>query len=223
MYEPIIRDFFSALFEDNPEDVRSSLLNYPELVELKNEKGESALHLAKSADIASVLIEFGADVNAKDLYSWTPLHFQENLDLAKTLISHNALVDARGNNGRTPLHCAVYKNATQIVRLLLENNANPNLQENTDGQTPLHLAVDERNFETLGLLFEYSANPNICDIDGWTPLYLSLIGGDADPKVSLFLLEHGADPNIQESNSGLTPLHVAAEEQDSEIGNTSAV
>ena len=51
----------------------------------------------------------------------------------------------RGNdNGDTPLHHAVKIGRQDLIRLLVEKGAEPNI-ENGDGMTSLMLAMDQRN------------------------------------------------------------------------------
>jgi len=52
---------------------------------------------------------------------------------------------------RTPLHEAVLGNKQSIVQILVNNNADPNIQD-TDGNTPVHYAAEmsyEEIFSTL--------------------------------------------------------------------------
>lgn len=58
---------------------------------------------------------------------------------------------------QTPLHCAARIGHTNMVKLLLENNANPNLAT-TAGHTPLHIAAREGHVETVLALLEKEAS-----------------------------------------------------------------
>ena len=53
---------------------------------------------------------------------------------------------------------AAYHSDSTILRMLLENGANPNYEEG-DGTTPLATAVHQNNARGVKLLLEYGANP----------------------------------------------------------------
>jgi ankyrin repeat protein len=65
---------------------------------------------------------------------------------------------------RTALHEAVEKNKPTMVKLLLENGANPNTQDNKD-RTPLHAAAATNNVESYKDLLLAGADPTIKDTD----------------------------------------------------------
>lgn len=58
---------------------------------------------------------------------------------------------------QTPLHCAARIGHTNMVKLLLENDANPNLAT-TAGHTPLHIVAREGHVETALALLEKGAS-----------------------------------------------------------------
>lgn len=58
---------------------------------------------------------------------------------------------------QTPLHCAARIGHTSMVKLLLENNANPNLAT-TAGHTPLHITAREGHVDTALALLEKGAS-----------------------------------------------------------------
>lgn len=58
---------------------------------------------------------------------------------------------------QTPLHCAARIGHTGMVKLLLENNANPNLAT-TAGHTPLHITAREGHMDTALALLEKGAS-----------------------------------------------------------------
>ena len=50
-----------------------------------------------------------------------------NMELVKLLLAHDIPIDSRDRTGSTPLHWAAFKGNLNLVRLLLDNNANTNL------------------------------------------------------------------------------------------------
>uniref|UniRef100_A0A8C3JVV7 Ankyrin 1 n=1 Tax=Calidris pygmaea TaxID=425635 RepID=A0A8C3JVV7_9CHAR len=106
---------------------------------------------------------------------------------------------------QTPLHCAARIGHTGMVKLLLENNANPNLAT-TAGHTPLHITAREGHVDTALALLEkgVSAAPN-----GYTPLHIAAKQNQLE--VASSLLQYGASANA-ESAQGVTPLHLASQE-----------
>ncbi|XP_041454893.1 ankyrin repeat domain-containing protein 12-like isoform X1 [Lytechinus variegatus] len=114
-------------------------------VNKRNERGETALHMAAikgDAQMAHNLIKQGAEVNVQDFAGWTPLHEACNhgyYDVAKVLIKAGASVNTMGLEDDTPLHDAAVNGHVKVVKLLLKHGANP-LQMNKRGKRPLDIA-----------------------------------------------------------------------------------
>ena len=94
--------------------------------------------------------------------------------VAKVLIEHGADVNmASRPAGFTPLHSAVADDegeATKdLVRMLLDANADPNARSATDG-TPVHTAAFTGNIPVLQMLLAYGGDPAAADKKGHTPL-----------------------------------------------------
>ncbi len=110
-----------------------------------NTADETALMLAANAnDLASanLLIEAGASVNRPN---WTPLHYaasKGHTEMMRLLIENDAYIDAESPNGTTPLMMAAYYATPKAVKLMLEEGADPSLQ-NKDGQTALDMALSK--------------------------------------------------------------------------------
>ncbi|CAF0917373.1 unnamed protein product [Rotaria sordida] len=104
-------------------------------------------------DIIRLLLEYGADVNAESL-SGNKEYFSL---IDPLIINSNKKIDIQQQHGRTPLHIACTREATSdtldIVRLLLEYQANPNSVCN--GQTPLTLAIALGNQPLVDLLLNH--------------------------------------------------------------------
>ena len=132
--------------------------------------------------------------------------------------------------GGTPLHKAVSQMQEEEVKLLLEDDGNPNARD-TFGSTPLHTAVQMRQFiyqqqknadkelkkifHIVKLLVENGADVNATDIKGATPLHKALLTGYPDLDVAKALLANGADPNRK--SLGNTFLCIAVSEEQVEV------
>ena len=122
------------------------LLKQPGIqVDATNTADETALMLAANANdlvSANLLIEAGASINRPN---WTPLHYaasKGHTAMMRLLIDNDAYIDAESPNGTTPLMMAAYYASHMAVKLMLEEGADPNLQ-NQDGQTALDVALSK--------------------------------------------------------------------------------
>ena len=120
------------------------LLKQPGIqVDATNTADETALMLAANANdlvSANLLIEAGASVNRPN---WTPLHYaasKGHTAMMRLLIDNDAYIDSESPNGTTPLMMSAYYASPMAVKLMLEEGADPNLQ-NQDGQTALDMAL----------------------------------------------------------------------------------
>ena len=143
--------------------------------------------------------------------------------LSALLGSLDVSVDTKGADGDTPLHVACLYGHADIVRALLEANADPRVTDG-DGGTPLHDASAGGHLNIVKMLVERireiraadAAGPtsdvssfvNARDGDGETPLHLAT-RGEHGPVVT-FLLSHGARAEIK-SDAGLVAREYATE------------
>ncbi|XP_070538152.1 ankyrin repeat and MYND domain-containing protein 1-like isoform X2 [Ptychodera flava] len=150
---------------------------------LSDDKGGLApLHIASAipgeegVEITGLLLRAGADPNvraheedeeeekAEDMISSTPVRMKPGLDDSVSMLSLE--LEERGDNvgGRTALHIACnrddnHKLAQQVVKLLLEYGANPNVL--CLGQSPLSLAISSGNDLAIDELLAHKANPSL--------------------------------------------------------------
>jgi ankyrin repeat protein len=204
-----------------------------------------------------VLLEHGADIDLPDPDGVSPLLLaimNANWDLAQQLIEAGADVDQWDIYGEAPLFTAVglYSridggrasidppNETQgedIVRLLLERGANPNMQlffrpanvrgsTNTRGSTPLIRAANGGDLEIVELLLAHGADPTVYMADRQTPIHAVLAGRTAEPEALELirtLYTAGTDVNVvalvnhREEVRGGTALHYAVRKRYKEV------
>lgn len=66
-------------------------------------------------------------------------------------------VNIPDKDGETVLHIASMGGFLKIAQILLQHDANPNIQKKRDRATPLHLATSKRNTELAKILLESNA------------------------------------------------------------------
>ncbi len=99
--------------------------------------------------------------------------YRGQVDEVKKLLKEGHGVNA-GSGGYSALFNAATKGHNEIVRILLENGADPNLVTNK-GFTALHVASRSDYLEIASLLLDKGADPNIKNtVTGLTPLLYSL-------------------------------------------------
>jgi ankyrin repeat protein len=205
----------------------------------------------------AVLLEHGADIDLPDPDGVSPLHvavMNANWDLAKDLIDAGADVDQWDIFGMAPLFTAVGNrsrydggrasidapNVTtglEIVKLLLERGADPNMQlffrpanvrgaTNLRGSTPLIRAANQNDMEVVTLLLEHGADATVYQADRQTPIH-AVLAGRANEKdaIELIKLFHdaGTDVNVvalvvhMEEVRGGSALHYAVRKRYKEV------
>ena len=123
----------------------------------------------------------------------------------------------------TALHRAAREGRADVVRLLLEEGADPNAPDDS-GVTPLHAAARGHDWdqeatgaargEIAELLLNKGANLSATTWDGRAPLHAAASEGSA--QVARVLIAHGAELNRKEV-WGFTPLMAAAWEDQLEL------
>jgi uncharacterized protein len=158
---------------------------------------------AKTGNVEAVrsLIESGANVNAKEpsqqqtAIMWAAA--EHHTDVVKTLIDAHADLNGHTKQGFTVLHFAAREGDEKTVKLLLAAGMDVNTRTQTDGGTnPAKDIVIQ-----LGI-----GVPKRVGTSGFTPLLIATMRGQI--SMALYLLDHGADPNILDA--GLAPLHWAS-------------
>jgi ankyrin repeat protein len=198
--------------------------------------GQTALMWALSqrhSAVVDVLVSHKADVNLASKSGSTPLMFaaQGSLQSARTLLAAGARPnDVHPDTGQTALIIASTMGNTDIVALLLDNGADPNIRD-SNTFTALHAAVRDSDYgtdhasrvtaaATVKVLLAHGADPNVrinqkkqtvralneVSFQGATPLALAAEVNSLDAIKEL--VKGGADPKIA-TEQGTTPLMLA--------------
>jgi ankyrin repeat protein len=152
--------------------------------------------------VAEVLMAHHANPNLESGGHDTPLMHAARLresDTIKRLLAIGADVNHVAGNENTALHDAL--GAPDIMELLLENGADPNLPKT---RLPLIQAAEMGLGETVAVLLKYHADPNLRDASGTSALHYAA----AHKTILQLLLRNRADVNAR-NQSGDTPLHLA--------------
>ncbi len=181
------------------------------------------------------LLRAGANPNVAIATGETPLITcagTGSVDAVKTLLAHGADVNATEQTVKqTALMWAVAERHADVVGLLIERGADVKAGTR-HGFTALHFAAREGDLESARLLLAAGVDVNIKSKPdptlkgrgpafdamrsaGSTPLLAATVRGQV--KLALFLLEHGADPNVEDA--GFTPLHWAASTWEGDLSN----
>jgi ankyrin repeat protein len=138
-----------------------------------------------------------------------------NTDVVRILLNFKDIdVNAKSVAGETPLYVASKYDCGEVITLLLQNGANPNLADDF-GHTPLHAASSINSQDAVDILLENGTDINIKEnLLGNTPLFAALENGHIETADAL--LFSGADINIK-NNNGETPLFVACKKGKIEI------
>jgi ankyrin repeat protein len=148
-------------------------------------------------EIVSLLLEHKANVNAKCHGQLTALMIASSngrRECARILLDvdeiETGVVDI---NGWTALHYAAKRGHGDIISLLLQKNADVDVQSNRHS-TALMTALEEDKLECVRLLLAVDGiDVNAMDDDGATALSKAALKGHANIVMSL--IEHGANVN----------------------------
>lgn len=108
-------------------------------------------------------------------------------------------VDFRRLIGWTALHHAALRGHANVVKVLIEADANVDLRTNDEYRTALHYAAMEGHREIVTMLLEAGAKPAEPDIDDKTPRDLALENGYEEIAAQLEEAEQaqGAPPEAE--------------------------
>lgn len=139
----------------------------------------------------SLLLLYGADPNNMDVTGRTPvLHAVDshNISCLRLILEaggHPNPPMPKGIFRSSPLTAAGFAGMPEMLKLLLDFEANPNAC-NPEGLTALHAVARTKNVDCVLLLLEFGADLNAMSSNGRTPLTTAIIYNN-HPVLQLFV------------------------------------
>ena len=199
------------------------------VVNLRNDNGETALHLlarnSGNPESIRLLIEAGANPNLASSADRTPLLSaveKDNVSAVRALIAGGADPNFFIKSFLCPLNVAIFLGNPKIVKALIAGGADPKISvESLSGKktniwvsgvfAELHSKGKIRNQlnpEVITALIAGGLDPNL-SYAGSRPLHDAILS-NAPPQVIRALIAGGADPNLlNEGEEKELPLHLA--------------
>lgn len=182
----------------------------------------NAINEKNSQRVFSLMNSANVNINVLDTNGYTPIHraiYNNDLNTVNELLKNtnlniNSKLDIKVNidgwylGGASPLILASYLGYTNIVKTLLDNNANIKAREDVDGSMAIHMASANGKNDVIEILLSKDETLiNEKDNKGNTPLHWAAMKDK--PETIKLLSEKGADLEAKDVD-GWTPLHYAS-------------
>lgn len=194
--------------------------NIDDYLDVVTKQGLSLGHMSAVNDIElfEILAKKGFNINCQaESNGLTPLYLacvNGVLANVKKLLSMGAKHDIKNEGGYYPIHGAIHNNNIEVVKVLLVNGVDVNLQSR-EGITPLYYATgyggQKINLNLITYLIENGGKHDIPNSGGYYPIHCAAVLGHID--VIDLLLSYKFDINIINSQNGMTPLFMAMSKQ----------
>lgn len=128
------------------------------------------------------------------------------------LLENNATdVDKLSDCGLAPLHYAARNNHGEVIQLLIDHGADPNVTATTENKSlsPLHFASWYDTDEAVNTLIDNKSNVECSAVFGQKPLHFAVTRASLE-LVKTLLTKGKANPNSYD-NQHFTALHLAAQ------------
>jgi RNA polymerase sigma factor (sigma-70 family) len=208
-----IVDLLKAVRAGNIERVKALLKADPRLLVARDPMGNTALIIAANsghAALADLLFDAGVEPGLHEAAA-----IGDVARVRAALEGHPEQLDTDSPEGFTPLALAAHFGHLEVMRLLIDRDADVNrVATHRIGVTPLHAALFGRQVEAARLLVEHGADVTRArggsgwKRAGWTALHYA--AGLGFSTLVQPLLERGADPSRQDEE-GKTAIDVAVD------------
>ncbi|XP_063411656.1 ankyrin repeat domain-containing protein 50-like [Mytilus trossulus] len=177
------------------------LITHAPLINAQTFDGGSALYFSAlngNLEMTELLLENNADCNIcihskQSITDTLNKHPWKTLDKTKQLVFDSLVMNTSSDGidyvskksvnyafdvvaGSSPLHIACFVGRIDVVRCLLNHNANINIMKE-DGTTPLYYASEVGHEDIVRLLLDKGADTLICKLDGKSPLRIATDNG----------------------------------------------
>lgn len=204
-------------------NAKKELKKYPECIDIKNDKGWTALMIAcRNSNIygecfVKLLLDNGADVNLYDNNGRTALMKSvRNMEKDSTentiylLLNNGADINVIDYDGWSILMISIkyiksVKDTIKIIKILLEKGIFLNYQRDIDGYNALMLACRYREYEVIDFLLDYDIDINLEDNNGKNAIIIYLqLNTNIDDKIIKTFIEKGVYINCNQRDLYLT-------------------
>ncbi|XP_056613801.1 LOW QUALITY PROTEIN: ankyrin repeat domain-containing protein 24 [Triplophysa dalaica] len=161
--------------------------------------------------VGMLLVKKGLCPSKLDVEGRSAFHLcasRGRLDCLEVILSQGVDINVTDGTGFNALHLAAKNGQPDCLKRLLQERM---LVDSTDsfGRTSLHHAAVSGCLSCSEILWDFKANLDAQDGDGSSPLILG--AQMSRMELCAFLLERGANPNIQTTRAGRTALMLACE------------
>lgn len=172
----LIDKLTSAIKAKRLDLVKQIIDQHPDIVNAFNKDGETSFNIAcfiGDIDVIGVLKSKGADINKTCADGRTGLHMacdadgSNNPEIITQLLAWGISPNTKDENGETALHTASYYPNPNIIEILLQSKADPNIMDDSD-MTPLMIFMNSNSFyntqenqRLVKIFLQYGANPNL--------------------------------------------------------------
>lgn len=165
-------------------------------------------------DLIEIILIQREDKKAESKYFLNIDTNRDYISILKRFLLLNPRLNRQKSNGQTAIFKVISYDDLELIELLLNNNADANLQD-SEGNTPLSLLIDygiriksiaqkEIFIKKLQFLLKFKVDVNAKDKDGRTVLHKAVIADDIEIVEKLLQKK----PNLNEKDKqGRTPLH----------------
>ena len=144
--------------------------------------------------MVDLLIEHGAKTDVYGGHYDNPLQVASkygDIAIVRSLLRAGCDVNRKGGEFGTALIAACTSGSAEVVKVLLEHNANPNIQGCWEMDNALQAACQKNNAESILLLLENGADPNLHGGANGSALHAAFSTGNE--VIIRELLKRGAD------------------------------
>ncbi len=170
-----------------PEQLKDKLKDIVDVNEVNSKYKKSMLHLlvfhGQFPEMVSFLVDAGVDYNLRDSQQTVALHWavireKQAYQFSKEILKYNVDVNASDQINASVLYWAAHNRSSfELIKLLLERGADPNIQT-TDQWTALMAASVPNHYnkvsfvdsDVIKLLLDYKADITVRNKDGKTAL-----------------------------------------------------